>query len=44
MSVVYMCVCAPQVCLVLEEARRGCQTPLELEFQMAVNYHIGARN
>lgn len=44
MSVVYMCVCAPHVCLEPEEARRECQTLLELELQMVVNYHIGARN
>jgi hypothetical protein len=38
-----MCACAPCVCLVPMEIRRGGWIP-ELELQAAVCYHVGAGN
>ena len=39
-----MYVYVPHVCLVPEEARRGDQTPLELELQMVMSCHVDAEN
>lgn len=33
-----------RVCLMLAEARRGSQNPLELELQVGATYHVGAGN
>ena len=37
-------VCVPYVCLVLVEARRGYQIPLELKLQTFVSYRMGSGN
>jgi hypothetical protein len=36
--------CAPCVCLVLTEARRGFLIPLEVGFKMAMDRRVGSEN
>lgn len=41
---VYMYICVSWACLVLLEARRACQSPLDLELQMLVSYCMDGGN